>query len=155
MIVGIVLSIFSIVFFTQWEILSEVELFAGGNAIKYFALLVGANFDFDIISFFLYGPISLIGFFSPQVLAWLFVGYVSGSIAKGLKRGAMCVLLVDVVVTLIWIIFSIIAGEDLMAMFQGTQLIDTVGGMLTALIFGVFGGLLGGVASGKYEEWTG
>ncbi|MBA7572529.1 hypothetical protein ES708_14312 [subsurface metagenome] len=49
-------------------------------------------------------------------------------------------------------LLSVISGEDLMALFQGTQLSVTIGGMLTAIIGSIIGGLIGGVISGPYEE---
>jgi ABC-type dipeptide/oligopeptide/nickel transport system permease subunit len=49
-------------------------------------------------------------------------------------------------------LLSVISGEDLMALFQGTQLSVTIGGILTAFIGAIIGGSLGGFISGPYEE---
>jgi hypothetical protein len=114
--------------------------------------LLGANFDFDMISF-LSGSPSVLGFFAPEILAWIFIGYISGSIAKGLKRGVIASALVVTLVFLIWILLTIIIGDDLMTIFQGTQLIETLGGIFSAFIGVFIGGSIGGLISGPYEEF--
>jgi hypothetical protein len=93
------------------------------------------------------------GFLAPQLLSWIFIGYISGTIAKGLKRGFLTSLIVIIVVLLMWILLSIISGEDLMALFEGLQLIATVGGIISALLGGIAGGVAGGFISGPYEEF--
>ena len=150
-IVGIVLSFFTVFFFNMMSILNNIKLYAGDSLIRTITLLMGANFDFDMISFFLGSP-SVIGFFAPELLAWIFIGYVSGSIAKGLRRGIIASLVVVVLVLLIWIVASIFSGVDLMALFQA-QLIETLGGILSGFTGALIGGLLGGVISGPYEEF--
>lgn len=148
-ITGIVISFFTVSFFNMTEILVQLEYET--NFIRILVILLGANFKFDIISFFTGTP-TIFGFFAPQVLACIFIGFISGAIAKGLKRGLMVSLLVIVVAFLIWMLLSVIIGEDLMALFQGAQLSATVGGVLTAIIGAVFGGMVGGLISGPYEE---
>ncbi|MFX1477964.1 MAG: hypothetical protein ACFFCI_07510 [Promethearchaeota archaeon] len=150
-IIGIILSFFTIFFFNMTEIINQIDQYVGSNTIKAAALLVGANFNFDLISF-ITGTPTILGFFAPELLAWIFIGFISGAIAKGLKRGIIASLLVVVVVILIWIILSIISGEDLMALFQGTQLFETLGGIISGFIGAFIGGLFGGVVSGPYEE---
>lgn len=151
-LIGVVLSFFTVFFFNMMNILDQIKIYAENDLLRTLALLVGANFDFDMVSFFLGSP-SLFGFFAPEILAWIFIGYVSGSIAKGLKRGIISSLLVVVIVLLIWIILSIVSGEDLMALFQGTQLTETLGGMISAFLGAFCGGLIGGLVSGPYEEF--
>ena len=151
-IIGVVLSFFTVFFFNMMNILDQIKLYAENDLLRTLALLVGSNFDFDMISFFLGSP-SLFGFFAPEILAWIFIGYVSGSIAKGLRRGIISSLLVVVIVLLIWIILGIVSGEDLMALFQGTQLTETLGGMISAFLGAFCGGLIGGLVSGPYEEF--
>ena len=133
-------------------ILNQIELYAGSNALKIAALLVGANFDFDMISFITGSP-SILGFFAPEILAWIFIGYISSTIAKGLKRGVIASALIVVIVLLIWIILSIFSGVDLMALFQGDQLFETLGGIISAFIGVLIGGSVGGLISGPYEEF--
>ena len=83
-VVGIILSFFTVFFFNMMSIINNIELYAGDSLIRTITMLTGANFDFDMISFFLGSP-SIIGFFAPEILAWLFIGYIGGTIAKGLK----------------------------------------------------------------------
>ena len=149
-IIGIVLSFFTAFFFNMTDIVTIIS--SGISALRVAAKLVGANFDFDMISFFTGSP-TLLGFFVPEILAWIFIGYITGSIAKGLKRGVLASSLVVIIVLLIWILLSIITGEDLMSLFQGTQLIETLGGIISAFVGVLIGGLFGGLVSGPYEEF--
>ena len=151
-LVGITLSFFTVFFFNMMVILDQIKLLSGTNLTKIASLLIGANFDFDMISFFSGSPY-ILGFFAPEILAWIFIGYITGTIAKGLKRGTIASVLVVIVVLLIWIILSIISGQDLMALFQGTQLTETLGGIISAIVGVLLGGSVGGLVSGPYEEF--
>ncbi|MHA1931784.1 MAG: hypothetical protein ACW96X_04535 [Promethearchaeota archaeon] len=132
--------------FNQIEML--IQLDPNSNLLKAIALLLGANFKFDIFAFFSGSSAFLVA----QLLAWLFIGYISGTIAKGLRRGIIASLLVVVIDILLWIILNIVSGEDLMALFTGLQLSETLGGIISALLGTFIGGLLGGIISGPYEE---
>ncbi len=149
-IIGIVLSFLSVFFFNMESISNQIQ--AEPSLLRAIALLIGANFKFDIIAFFT-GTLSVTGFFAAQLLAWLFIGYISGTMAKGLRRGITASLLVVVIDILIWIILNIIVGEDLMAFFQGIQLSETLGGLISALIGGFIGGSVGGLISGPNEKY--
>ena len=151
-ITGVMLSFFSAIFFNMTVILEQINLYAGTEPLRVVSLLVGANFDFDMISFFTGAP-SVLGFFAPELLAWIFIGFISGTIAKGLKRGVIASALVVVLVFLIWIILSIFYGQDLVTIFQGTQLIETLGGIISAFVGVLIGGSVGGLISGPYEEF--
>lgn len=151
-LVGITLSFFTVFFFNMMVVLDQIKLLSGTNLTKIASLLIGANFEFDMISFFSGSPY-ILGFFAPEILAWIFIGYITGTIAKGLKRGTIASVLVVIVVLLIWIILSIISGQDLMALFQGTQLTETLGGIISALVGVLLGGSVGGLVSGPYEEF--
>ncbi|MBD3196024.1 MAG: hypothetical protein GF317_13280 [Candidatus Lokiarchaeota archaeon] len=151
-VVGVLLSFISVSLFDMWSTFVLAETISQYNILKAMSTLIGANFEFDIITFFTSGPYTLPNFFQPALLSCIFLGIISGAIAKGLKRGTMASFLVITISILIWILISIVSGEDLMALFQGAQLISTVGGILGALIAGILGGLLGGLISGPYEE---
>ena len=151
-ITGVILSFFSVLFFNMTVILEQISLYAGTQPLRVVSLLVGANFNFDMISF-LTGSPSVLGFFAPELLAWIFIGFISGAISKGLRRGVIAGALVVVIVLLIWIILSIFSGQDLMTLFQGTQLIETLGGIISAFIGVLIGGSVGGLISGPYEEF--
>jgi len=150
-VVGIVFSFFTAFFFNMEEIVIQLQLYSQIDVLKVIIILIGANFKFDLFSIFT-GSSTIIDFFAPQLLASIFIGYLSGTISKGLKRGFIASLLVIIIDFLIWMLLSVISGEDLMALFQGTQLSVTIGGMLTAIIGSIIGGLIGGVISGPYEE---
>ena len=151
-LIGIILSFLSVFFFNMESIFNQIEIYADTDLLKATALLIGANFKFDIIEFFS-GTLTVAGFLAAPLLAWLFIGYISGSIAKGLRRGIIASLIVVVVDILLWIIFNIISGEDLMALFQGVRLSETLGGIISALLGAFIGGLAGGLISGPYEEF--
>lgn len=151
-LVGITLSFFTVFFFNMMVVLDQIKLLSGTNLTKIASLLIGANFEFDMISFFSGSPY-ILGFFAPEILAWIFIGYITGTIAKGLKRGTIASVLVVIVVLLMWIILSIISGQDLMALFQGTQLTETLGGIISAIVGVLLGGSVGGLVSGPYEEF--
>jgi hypothetical protein len=151
-VVGIILSFFSVSLFDQWKTFSDALVFAPYNIIETFAWLIGANFEFDIISYFAFGPYTIQNFFQPALLGCIFIGFTSGIIARGLKRSILASLLVIIISLLIWIILYIFSGQDLGALFQGTLLIPTVGGMIGALAGGLLGGLLAGLATISYEE---
>jgi len=150
-IVGIILSFFTVYFFNMMSIINNIELYAGADLIRAIALLTGSNFDFDIITYVLESPPSILGFFAPEILAWIFIAYISGTIAKGLKRGFISGIVVVVLVLLIWVVSSIFAGVDLMDLFT-VQLIETLGGIISAILGATIGGLIGGLISGPYEE---
>ena len=145
-VVGIVFSFFTAFFFNMEEIIIQLQLYSQIDVLKVIIILIGANFKFDLFSS------TIIDIFSPQLLASIFIGYLSGTISKGLKRGFIASLLVIIIDFLIWMLLSVISGEDLMALFQGTQLSVTIGGILSALIGSIIGGSLGGFISGPYEE---
>lgn len=150
-IVGIAFSFFTAFIFNIEEILIQIQIYWGTDILKVLILLLEANFGFDIISFFMGTP-TLPGFFAPQIFATLILGFICGVIAKGLKRGFFASVLAIIVSFLIWMLLSVISGEDLMSFFQGAQLISTIGGILSALLGASIGGILGGLISGAYEE---
>ena len=151
-VVGLILSFFTVFFFNMNDIIDQISQYAGKDTIQAMALLIGANFNFDMITFFTGTP-TVQGFFAPELLAWIFIGFVSGAIAKSLRRGIITGLIIVIIDLLIWILLSIFSGEDLMALFQGDQLIETMGGILSAMLGAFIGGLIGGAVSGPYEEF--
>lgn len=152
-VVGIALSFLSVAFFTAWESYFAIEPIYRSDPLRGVVRLLGSNFSFDIIAFFFSGNLTIIGFLAPALLAWIFVGYISGSIAKGLKNGVLAGIMVLVVILLLWILLNIVSGEDLMALFQGIQLFATLGGILSAIIGVILGSATGGYISGPEEEF--
>ena len=150
-IVGVVFSFFTVYFFNMVDIIPQIEVYLQTDILKVIVIQIGANFKFDLLAFFTGTP-PIAEFFVPKLLASIFVGFLSGTIAKGLKRGLIASALVIIVALLIWMLLSVISGEDLMALFQGPQLSITIGGILSAILGAVIGGLIGGVVSGPYEE---
>ncbi|MHA1411082.1 MAG: hypothetical protein ACTSUX_14380 [Promethearchaeota archaeon] len=150
-IVGIIFSFLSAFFFHIEEITMQIPLYVNSDFLKVLILLIGANFKFDIISSFLSSP-SILVFLSPQILSTIFIGYIAGTIVKGVKHGLIASSMIIVIDILIWMLLSVISGEDLMSFFQDVQLISTIGGILSALLGATLGGLLGGLITGPYED---
>ncbi|TFG03996.1 MAG: hypothetical protein EU542_00350 [Promethearchaeota archaeon] len=155
LLIGIIASVsfsfFTVFFFTMEDIILQIQLFSASDPLKVVILMIGANFKFDLISYFIESP-TFFDFFSPQLLASILIGFLSGTISKGLKRGLIASTIVIITDVLIWILLSVISGEDLMALFQGAQLSATIGGILTAILGAIVGGILGGLISGPYEN---
>lgn len=150
-IVGIIFSFFTVYFFNMDNIIIQLQIYLQTDILKVIVIQIGANFKFDLLAFFTGTP-NIVDFFAPQLLASIFVGFLSGAISKGLKRGLIASSLVIIIDFLIWMLLSVISGEDLMALFQGAQLSGTIGGILSAILGAIIGGLLGGIISGPYEE---
>ena len=132
-------------------IILQIQIYLQTDILKVVVLQIGANFKFDLLAFFTGIP-NIVDFFAPQFLASIFIGFLSGTISKGLKRGLIASSLVIIIDFLIWMLLRVISGEDLMALFQGAQLSGTVGGILTAILGAIIGGLIGGFVSGPHEE---
>lgn len=150
-IVGIVFSFFTVYFFNMEDIILQIQVYLQIDILKVIVIQIGANFKFDLLAFFTGTP-NIAEFFAPQLLASIFIGFLSGAISKGLKRGLIASTLVIIITFLIWMLLSVISGEDLMALFQGPQLFSTIGGILSAILGAIIGGLIGGFVSGPYEE---
>ena len=150
-IVGIVFSFFTVYFFNMEDIIDQIQFYLQIDILKVIVIQIGANFKFDLLAFFTGTP-NIADFFAPQLLASIFIGFLSGAISKGLKRGLIASTLVIIITFLIWMLLSVISGEDLMALFQGPQLFSTIGGILSAIFGAIIGGLIGGFVSGPYEE---
>ncbi len=132
-------------------VILQIQNYLQTDILKVIVLQIGANFKFDLLAFFTGTP-NIAGVFAPQLLACIFIGFLSGTISKGLKRGLIASSLVIIITFLIWMLLSVISGEDLMALFQGPQLFGTIGGILSAILGAIIGGLIGGFVSGPYEE---
>jgi len=143
-IVSVCLSFFTVFIFLMEDIILLIQLFSSSDPLKVVILMIGANFKFDLISFFQSNP-NFFAFFSPQLLASILIGFISGAISIGFKRGLIASIIVIIIDVLIWILLSVIYGEDLMALFQGAQLSATIGGILTAILGASTGGILGGI----------
>lgn len=148
-IVGVFLSFFTVSLFDMWSTFSLAVSFSFFRALT---TLIGANFEYDIITVIMSGTLTISGIFAAPLLSCILVGFISGAISKGLKRGVMGSFITIAINMLLWFLFSIFSGEDLMALFVGNQLLVTLSGMLGAFLGCVVGGLAGGVTSGPREE---
>ncbi len=152
-VIGILLSFISVALFTMWESMFQLSRIFRSSFLRGIAMLLGTNFSFDIITFLIRGNWDIIQFLAPALLAWIFVGYITGTIVKGPRNGFISGILVWVIVILLWILISVVAGEDLMALFQGNQLIRTLGGILSSFLAVAVGSISGGFISGPEEAF--
>jgi hypothetical protein len=152
-IIGILLSIISVALFTAWQTVQDI-----GGVMAIFSLdgivsLLGENFSWDLFSFFTsIASFSIESLLNPVFLAWLFVGIISGAIAKGVTRGISASAIVLVVNILLWFLLALLAGQDIASWFT-TGLVSTLGGIAGAAVGSILGGLIGGAISGPYEEF--
>ncbi len=86
------------------------------------------------------------------IMAWFSTAFVIGLIAKGSKRSTFVALGVFIVYLALHLIFAVLTGQDLTNMFTGANLIDTLGVLITGVLFSVLGGAIGGAVSGAGEE---
>ena len=150
-LIPLLLSFFTLYIFNIGVLITQIQQSSGNNVIRILSLMLYANFRFDAISMFTGGETPL-GFLAPQLIMWLFICYVSGTIAKGAKRGLIASSLVVIIDILLWILLSVVAAVDLMSLFTGTQIIYTLGGIFIAFAGGLTGGLLGGLVSGPKSD---
>jgi len=150
-IFGIVLSIFTIGAFTMWQSFIEIQSYFGATPLKAIYVLFRDNFVFDIFTLFTTPNLTIFDILAPQLLSWLLVGFIGGSIAKGFKRGLLTGFIIVIIDILLWIVFGILVGEDMFSLFLEADAIATFGGIISALIGGVLGGSIGGAISGPYE----
>ena len=151
-LVPILLSFFTVYFFNMEELMKIiVSDLAQNDVLKGLSYVLTANFSLDPSSIFS-GLDTPFGFFIPHVVVWLFLGYICGTITKGFKRSIMGTAIVVIIDLLLWILLSVIAGVDLMSMFTGIQLSQTLLAILIAFLGAIIGGILGSLVSGPYED---
>ncbi len=101
-IVGIVFSFFTVYFFNMEDIIDDqIQNYIKTDILKVIVIQIGANFKFDLLAFFTGTP-TIADFFAPQLLASIFIGFLSGTISKGIKRGLIASTLVIIITFLIW-----------------------------------------------------
>lgn len=160
--IGIIVGIFASFFlawgFSAWADFSDMITTLQTSPSTGLYRWIGKAFslDLNLIGFFSHLPSNFVGvitgLFSGNMLAWIFTGGIAACITKGTKRGIVAALLVFVIDFLIWILFAILSGVDLLSMFSGEDLIITLGIILGGTLGSLIGGLTFGFASGPYEE---
>ncbi len=150
-LIPVLLSFLTVYFFNMEELMSLIISNSSSNIYKALSYVLMANFSLDPSSIFT-GVDTPFGFFIPHVVMWLFLGYISGTITKGIKRSVIATSIVVIIDLLLWILLSVIAGIDLMSLFTGIQLSQTLLAVFIAFIGGLTGGILGGLISGPHED---
>lgn len=112
------------------------------------------SFYFDFFSLFkpeTFTSVNLMEALYPPLMGWLFAGLISGAIIKGIKRSVINSMLIVVVTVLLLLCLAIISGANLTFVFA-INIVETLGGILTALFALIIGGIIGGALSGKYID---
>ncbi len=160
--IGIIIGIF-ISFFLAWSFYNWIDfshmittLQTSPSTGLYRWIGKAFSLDLNLIGFFSHMPSDfvgvIIGLFNGNMLAWIFTGGIAACITKGTKRGIAAALLVFVIDFLIWILFGILSGVDLLSIFSGEDLIIIFGIILGGTLGSLIGGFTFGFASGPYEE---
>jgi hypothetical protein len=129
--------------------ITDISKFSAG-----FYELFFFSFYFDFFSLFnpeTYATINLMETLFPPLMGWLFAGLISGAIIKGIKRSVMNSVLIVVVMVVLLLCLAIISGANLTFVFA-LNIISTLGGIMTALISLLIGGIIGSSLSGKYID---
>jgi hypothetical protein len=129
--------------------ITDISKFSAG-----FYELFFFSFYFDFFSLFnpeTFATINLIETLYPPFMGWLFAGLISGAIIKGIKRSVMNSVLIVVVMVVLLLCLAIISGANLTFVFA-LNIISTLGGIMTALISLMIGGIIGSSLSGKYID---
>lgn len=112
------------------------------------------SFYFDFFSLFnpeTFATVNLMETLFPPLMGWLFAGLISGAIIKGIKRSVMNSVLIVVVMVVLLLCLAIISGANLTFVFA-LNVVETLGGILTAFLALLMGGIIGGALSGKYLD---
>ncbi|MEJ2277827.1 MAG: hypothetical protein P8Y70_08790, partial [Candidatus Lokiarchaeota archaeon] len=139
-LIGVCFSFINVSLFNMWGTLYTAIMLLQQGIFRMLTTLVGANFNFNIIKIILSGPYSIDQILPPAFLGCIFIGFITGLCVKGIKRGILASFVVIVLVLLLWILFSIFSAVDLMSLFQGPELIETIGGIISASIGSILGG---------------
>jgi hypothetical protein len=87
----------------------------------------------------------------PPFMGWLFAGLVSGAIIKGVKRSVANSVLIIVVMVVLLLCLAIISGANLTFVFA-LNVVETLGGIFTAFLALLGGGIIGSAISGKFID---
>ncbi len=172
-IIGFLFMLVAPFIFTEWEVnalmmnatmdvsLGNIFSLMSTESIRAFYWWFGLGFQGDAS---LFNIIGITGGFSwltvvnlreivwMTVMAWLSTAFVIGLIVKGAKRSTFAALGVFIVYLALYLIFSVLLGNDIAFMFTGAELMDTLGVLLTGVLCSVLGGVIGGAVSAAGEE---
>ena len=129
--------------------ITDISKFSAG-----FYELFFFSFYFDFFSLFnpeTFASVNLMEALYPPLMGWMFAGLISGAIIKGIKRSVINSVLIIVVMVLLLLCLSIISGANLTFVFA-LNIVETLGGIFTALFALLMGGIIGGALSGKYID---
>lgn len=117
-------------------------LFGSGFQADWFGEFSPENIQNSTLGLILFGETIW-----PAIITWMTVGFVSGTIIKGVKRGLIFSLIWFGSIFILWAIIGMFAGADFSSMFL-TNFGSTMSSLFTIFIFLVFGGVIGGLISG-------
>jgi hypothetical protein len=83
----------------------------------------------------------------PAILAWFVSGLLAALFAQSPKKGVLVAVVFIVVEVLLYFLFQVIAGGDLLTLITDDIAIFVGGVILTPFVFGLLGGMVGGFIS--------
>ena len=164
--VGLFLSMFGVFIFGKFEYMGltlQDNIFplmsSSGDAAVGFYQLFGSGFMVDLFKEFsaenLQDTTAASVFFGPVVwpciITWFMVGFISGSIVKGAKRGLILSLTILFTMFILWVITGFFAGEDMSSIYQ-QNFATRMSELFTAIIFTVPSCIIAGWITGPFER---
>ena len=161
---GFTIGLFGVFIFSNstYMGISIIEIFGRiGSSITDISKFSAGFYELFFFSFYfnffsLFNPetfvtVNLMETLYPPFMGWLFAGLISGAIIKGIKRSVMNSVLIVVVMVVLLLCLAIISGANLTFVFA-INIFSTLGGIMTALISLIIGGIIGSSLSGKYID---
>ncbi|MHA1338751.1 MAG: hypothetical protein ACTSRZ_01850 [Promethearchaeota archaeon] len=157
-LVGICLGSIGVFIFSDFEYMGIpiVDIFTNLNInfINGLYEFFWLGFQFNIFNLFIptqWNTINFIDIFYPSLMGWFSAGLISGTIVKGVKRSSLNSFLVLLTIILFWLVLALISGANLTFIFI-TNLYETAGGLISAILFAQLGGIIGGLLFGQYSD---
>ena len=155
-IFGLFLALFGVFIFSDFNYLgvSMFTMFGSMDSFSALFLFFWIPFRANFFELIFSGSIDLTIFlqtFFPVIMSWFSAGIISGTITRGAKRSVISSFLIALTVFVLWLSMAIISGANMTFLFL-LSYYETYGGILTALIFMLLGGMIGGLLSGKKQD---
>ena len=92
----------------------------------------------------------------PAILAWFVSGFLAALFSQSAKKGVLVAVVFVVVEVLLFFLFNVIAGGDVLSIITGPTpgvvnpiyVLEFIGGaLITPFVFGLLGGMVGGFVS--------
>ncbi len=160
LLIGIGLAFFGVFFFNfvhfmtyDGRALMDILIEIGDKPFVGLYEFTWMSFRFNIFNFYFVLPhipdkgLFIVEAFLPVFLTWFFTGLFTGMLVIGAKRGLLFSFIVISLLVILWLCFAVISQANITFVFI-SNIFETGGGILTALISVLIGGSIGGSISG-------